>query len=123
VKLRAETEYEYRVEGTWTLEAEGTPVDADGVEEGGGRLIGVVFADYRLSAPVELGASGTFVAPADGDLYLRCRDDWGSLADNQGTLIVSIKNAERVPSTSVRRLARPAGPPAKSASPPMDASD
>ncbi|HEX5445841.1 MAG TPA: hypothetical protein VFW87_18585 [Pirellulales bacterium] len=74
----------------------------DAIDDADGRLMGVVLSDddenYRLSEPFELGGDATFTAPADGKLYLRCRDSWGKLADNKGTLTVKIKakrNASR----------------------------
>ena len=72
------------------------PVDADGCGDGRGRLVAAVFDPLRLtlSEPIELGRRGEFVAPADGQLALRCRDGWGQLSDNAGRLTV--------------RLARPA---------------
>jgi hypothetical protein len=45
-----------------------------------------VYSDYKLSEPIELGAYGTFTPPSEGHLFLRCRDAWGALADNQGKI-------------------------------------
>jgi hypothetical protein len=38
-----------------------------------------------------LGVDGTFTAPGDGKLYLRCQDAWNQLADNHGSVKVKIK--------------------------------
>jgi hypothetical protein len=65
-------------------------VDADGQAGGRGRLVGIVFNDYELSEPFELGAECTFKAPMDGRLYLRCREKWGQIAHNKGTINVQI---------------------------------
>jgi hypothetical protein len=46
---------------------------------------------FELGEPFELGADGSFSAPSDGQLYLRCRDKWGALADNKGTLTIKLK--------------------------------
>ena len=35
-----------------------------------------------------------FTAPGDGNLLLRCRDDWHQLADNSGRLTVRMKRAD-----------------------------
>ena len=88
-------EYEYSVAGTWTLSPDGVPVDADGDARGRGKLIGVLLSDenrdYTLGKPFELGKFGSVTAPGNGSLYLRCREDWGGLADNQGTVSVKLK--------------------------------
>ena len=89
--VAAGTEYEYSASGNWSTEENGTDVDGDGTADGRGRLQGVVFSDYALSEPFELGTFGTFTAPADGKLYLRCSDDWGAIADNSGSLTVRTK--------------------------------
>ncbi len=91
VLLVADTEYEYSAAGTWQTSKTSTAVSADGAEDGGGRMLGIVLKDFQLSEPFELGAYGTFKAPADGQLYLRCRDAWHELADNLGTLNVRLK--------------------------------
>ena len=38
-----------------------------------------------------VGTHGSFKAPVDGDLVLRCRDAWNELADNSGSLKVRLK--------------------------------
>ncbi len=88
-------------------------VDGDGLEDGRGKLVGVIFNDYELSEPFELGVFGTFTAPMDGQLFLRCRDDWGVLAHNTGVLSVRLKPGDSpVPLKDPREDApavRPAG--------------
>lgn len=88
-------EYEFTASGTWVTSKETAAVTAQGADDGTGRLVGIVLrdenGDYKLDAPFELGRSGTFTAPVDGDLYLRCQDNWTGLADNKGTLTVRIK--------------------------------
>lgn len=86
-------EYEYSVAGTWSTgkEPEVSSLTADGDAAGKGRLVGVLFKDYELSDEFPLGAFGTFTAPADGDLFLRCQDDWNSMADNKGKMSVKLK--------------------------------
>lgn len=71
-------------------ERETEAVDADGKPDGRGRLMGVIFSDYELSEPFELGAECTFKAPQDGQLFLRCREKWGQIAHNEGTITVRI---------------------------------
>ncbi len=93
------TEYAFEAEGEWSLGTEKELVTAAGDETGAGRLVAVVqFQDsdgtYQISEPFELGESGTFVAPAAGNLYVRCQDAWGSIADNRGQVNVQLKLAE-----------------------------
>ncbi len=61
-----------------------------------------------MSEPIELGTSGTFVAPHDGTLYLRCRDTWHTIADNQGSVKVRIKRLEPTPPNRVSSVDTPA---------------
>jgi hypothetical protein len=77
-------EYHYTATGTWKTSADAAMVDAAGASDGRGRLEAVLLKDYKLSEPFELGPAGSFKAPADGDLYVRCRDSWNELADNAG---------------------------------------
>jgi hypothetical protein len=85
------TAYEYSAGGEWSLGKDDQKLTADGDEGGNGKLIGAILTDYQLSEPFELGAAGSFTAPANGRLYLRCRDEWGSLVDNSGSLSVRLK--------------------------------
>ena len=77
--------YTVTTDGEWTID-DATETTADGAADGRGRLVGVIFDDYELSEPFDLGADVCFTAPRDGQLVLRCRDDWGALADNDGTI-------------------------------------
>jgi hypothetical protein len=88
LKVFAGKAFQYEAAGDWKLSVDGEEVTADGTEAGEGRLVGMLFNDYQLSEPIEFGTSGTFVAPSDGHLFLRCRDAWGSIADNKGTVTV-----------------------------------
>jgi hypothetical protein len=88
-------EYEYSVTGKWSTRDRGPTVDANGDEKGRGRLIGILLTElngeYQLSEPFELGRFGSFQAPGPGNLYLRCRDDWSSIADNRDSMTVHLK--------------------------------
>ncbi len=117
LRVVANATYEVETEGSWRLTKGGAAIDANGSEDGTGKLVGVVFADRQLGTPFSLAAAGTFTAPAAGDLFLRCQDGWGQLADNSGTITVRIKTADRPPSRSTRRQARPATPRKDSALP------
>ncbi len=51
----------------------------------------MILAGYALGEPFELGADGSFVATQTGKLYLRCRDDWNRITDNQGAVEVRLQ--------------------------------
>jgi hypothetical protein len=89
--VTAGDKYRYRATGTWQIVKSGSELSADGDDEGDGRLEGVIFDDYALGEPFSLGADGTFKAPSDGRLYLRCHDAWNRLADNKGTMNVTLQ--------------------------------
>ena len=80
--------------GEWSLSKDASKVSAEGESDSKGKLVGILFHDYRLSEPFELGASGDWESPSDGNLFLRCRDDWSSIGDNSGTVTVKFKMAE-----------------------------
>ncbi|MDG1894071.1 MAG: hypothetical protein P8J37_04100 [Fuerstiella sp.] len=67
---------------------------ADGAPSGNGRLTGILFNDYQLGRPFDLGIDGTFTAPDNGRLLLRCRDEWNQLGDNKGTIAVELMSSE-----------------------------
>ena len=85
--------YEAAATGTWRMAAAGEPVSAEGGAGGRGRLMGVVFrdAEYALETLFPLGSETRFQAAADGQLFLRCADDWTGLADNDGELAVTLR--------------------------------
>lgn len=85
--------YEFTTEGTWQLIENGPELTADGDEAGRGKLVGIIFDDYELSEEFEIGAYGEFTAPAAGHLFVRCRDEWGALSDNEGRIEFKIREA------------------------------
>ncbi len=90
-------EYEYSATGKWSIGPGGGSVSADGGDNAAGQLVGVVFDDYELGEPFALGTYGSFTAPADGDLFLRCQDKWTELADNKGKISVRLKLKDKGP--------------------------
>ncbi len=90
VLVQAGQTYRYQAAGTWRIDAL-EPLDADGRPDGAGRLVGVLFDQYRLSEPFELGREGTWTAPASGQLFVRCRDSWTALGDNSGQVVLTIR--------------------------------
>jgi hypothetical protein len=91
LSLASGAEYEFAATGKWQLAKEGDSLSADGDDGGAGRLVGVLLKDFELGEPFELGATGSFTAAGDGNLYLRCRDAWNEVADNKGQLTVKLK--------------------------------
>jgi hypothetical protein len=97
-QVRKDTEYEFSAAGQWQTDADSGLCSADGRDDGSGRLIGVLFDTdaYELSEPFELGAYGKWTAPEDGQLFVRCQEDWHLIDDdNSGTLDFRIKFADR----------------------------
>lgn len=97
VFVKSDEKYTYSASGSIQMSKSGEELTADGDKSGSGRLMGVVFEDYELSEPFELGASGEFTPPRSGKLFLRCRDAWNQLADNSGRLTVRITGASSTP--------------------------
>ncbi len=85
------TEYEYSATGSWQIAADGSKFTAEGDSDGNGRLVGVLMSGFVLSEPFNLGATGTFKCPINGNLYVRCQDKWNELADNKGFVTFKIK--------------------------------
>lgn len=67
--VKSEAEYEYSASGTWQTAKDATAINADGNENGRGRLVGVIMKDYQLSTPFDVGTHSTFTPPDDGQLY------------------------------------------------------
>jgi hypothetical protein len=58
--------------------------------------MGMVFSkDYREGQPFELGERGQFMGQVEGQLYVRCRDDWKELSDNDGELTLHIRRTPK----------------------------
>jgi hypothetical protein len=92
--VASRVEYAFESRGMWQIDRSGPALNSDGQTNGAGQLVGAVFSDQKMSEPIDLGSSGTFVAPSDGTLYLRCRDAWHTIADNKGSMKVRIKRKD-----------------------------
>lgn len=91
VMVRDGAEYTVKATGGWRLDKISTKgLTADGNESGEGKLVGIVFKDFKLSDEFDIGADGTFTAPSEGQLHLRCKSDWASIGDNSGSMSVKI---------------------------------
>ncbi|MFM8952407.1 MAG: hypothetical protein ACKOOF_05000 [Planctomycetaceae bacterium] len=86
-----QTRYDVEARGTWQLAPAAAPGSADGDRDGHGRLVAAVFQDFALTPAIPLGVKATFTAPAAGQLFLRCADDWTQLADNGGEIAVTVQ--------------------------------
>ncbi|MDA1166549.1 MAG: hypothetical protein O3B13_25925, partial [Planctomycetota bacterium] len=93
-QVKAGVTYEYAATGTWQVDEGSELVDADGAEDGSGRLVGAIFdaREYELSEAFELGAYGTLTPEVSGELVLRCNDEWREIDDgNSGQVSVLMK--------------------------------
>ncbi|MCM2369500.1 hypothetical protein [Aporhodopirellula aestuarii] len=91
VTLEKAVSYDIASVGTWKIAQDGSEYDADGDSDGRGKLVGVIFDDFQLSDPIPIGKLKRLEAVSDGQLYLRCQDDWNKLADNEGELTVHVR--------------------------------
>ncbi len=93
IKVQSDVEYRFESLGEWKIDA-AEAVDADGRDDGAGRLEGVILTEEgTLTDAFPLGASGMLRPPATGRLYLRCRDDWTRIGDNSGSVRVEISRS------------------------------
>lgn len=97
LKLNSGKKYEFVCKGEWQTSESGTPFNGsgrdDGNDAGTGKLVGVIFDDYKLTKIIELGQNGSFIAETDGHLYLRCKDEFTELSDNKGELKVYFRRS------------------------------
>ncbi len=99
----------YELSATGRFELAGAPVPWISEPQGisfrysGGRPLGTLIACIRtegesgesmLKTKV-IGRGTTFQAPSTGTLYLRLNDDWNSLQDNRGQVVVEIRSGNR----------------------------
>ena len=85
------TKYDFVAEGTWKTDAK-TEVNADGQDgDSKGKLVAAIQYDFKLEEPFDLGARGSFTASRDGHLFVRCKDDWTDLSNNEGQVTVHFR--------------------------------
>ena len=95
LQTRAQVSYDFAGVGKWKITAGIEELSADGDGSGRGQLIGAILKDYQLGEPFELGQKGSFVAQTDGQLYVRCRDKWTALQDNQGEITLHLRRTKK----------------------------
>jgi hypothetical protein len=97
--LQEGVEYECHADGSWKVGKPPTTVIAEGSPQGLGRLEGAILQEsgneYRLGESFDLGAAGSFRAPASGNLYLRCKVPWGQLSDCSGKITVRLQASKK----------------------------
>lgn len=93
VLVEAGDRYHVDARGAWRVAAAGKELGADGDAAGHGRLVATVFTGDSLEAEIPLGSSAALEPQASGRLFLRCRDAWTELGDNDGGLEVVIRPA------------------------------
>jgi hypothetical protein len=78
-------------EGQWTTDVNETPFSGRGSPATGkGRILGCVKTEEGLTEEFIIVPDRSFQLPAEGQLYLRCEDEWTSLSDNDGQLEISL---------------------------------
>jgi len=93
--VREGVSYDFITKGKWKIDSN-DEVSADGNSDGVGRLIGMIFyGDNQQTPPFELGEKGTFVGDQEGQLYVRCRDAWTELSDNDGKVELHIRRTPK----------------------------
>ena len=85
--------YDFDCHGQWRVNAQ-TQTNADGDGAGQGTLVGVWMSGLKLGEPFTLGTQGKLVAPKEAQLFVRCHDAWTSLADNTGSVKLSLKKSK-----------------------------
>lgn len=90
-RLKADGTYVVDVAGEWTVdkEVESSPPASEIAQPGS--VVGCLLNDGKLSEPFLIASSQTWTPPGDGDLYVRCNDEWTQLSDNDGEVTVMIR--------------------------------
>ena len=91
LEIREGNSYDFVAQGKWKTSEEADSVDGNGDFSGIGRLVAAILTKsdegvYSLSDPIDLGAKGSFTAPSDGQIFVRCDDAWTELGDNDGAV-------------------------------------
>lgn len=95
LEVRAGVSYDYVTQGKWRTSQATEEVSADGEANGTGKLIGVIYNDFSLGEPFELGAKGKLTGAEEGQLFVRCQDEWTSLSDNEGKIKLFVRRTPK----------------------------
>ena len=91
ILLEAGVSYDMAAQNVWKIGNDQQPIDANGNQDGDGRLVCAIFKDFQLSEEIELGTLTTITPKQSGQLVFRCREKWTRLEDNSGELTVYIR--------------------------------
>ncbi len=83
--------YELATSGSWQLSKGGDNIGPAGTSDGKGRLVGMIMKDFEMGEPFDLGSGGDFTPPENGNLWVRCQDNWAELGDNKGKVTLTIR--------------------------------
>ena len=82
-----------RVPPSWQIRKDQS-VSPNGNGRGDGRLVGAILSDFELSEPFEIGNKKLATeVPASGQLYVRCREKWNAIGDNEGQVKVYVRKS------------------------------
>lgn len=95
LKTREGVSYDFVTQGKWKVQSKGKDITPDGNATGTGKLVGVIFRDFELGEPFDMGQRGSFVAQEEGQLYVRCQDSWTELADNKGQATLFLRRSPK----------------------------
>ena len=91
LKAEARDRFILTLEGSWQV-VEGEDVDP-ATAEGPGSLVAAVYSDHTLSEEFRIRPGEEFSFPSDGQLVLRCKDEWHSISDNSGIVKITVTPA------------------------------
>ena len=94
IKVKPNEKYEIHATGEWIVDQDEPRTTANGNIDGHGKIEAVLLKDFSLHSSQVMGEAATYYSTKDGQLYLRCHDDWRQLADNRGVIKVRIKRIQ-----------------------------
>lgn len=93
VKLKAQEgeRFQFTVDGSWRIESGEDTDPSKQRTPNSGAIAAAVYDDHKLSPEFLISPGEPFEFPQDGQLVLRCQDEWNSLGDNSGSVNVTLK--------------------------------
>ena len=91
LKVTPDQTYDFVTQGEWSIYEGSESFTADGNKSGLGRMVAAILTkaesgEYSLSEPFDLGTRGSFTPQYEGQLVVRCEDEWTALSDNDGEI-------------------------------------